>query len=151
MSENWIIPCNIKYFDVRTHFQSTPFVVWKNAFTIRVGDTVYIYMGAPLSQIKYRCTVVSDKVDEITLIKNSYAIQGKPSNNYFSKKIKYIQIRKDYEYPDGMLTLPKLKEHGLGQIQIQARTDRNLQRYLNQVDNELGFGVSPKEGGNARG
>lgn len=151
MIENWIVPCNIKYFDVETHFQNNSFVVWKNSFTIRVGDTVYIYIGAPYSQIKYRCTVVSDEIDEETLTENSYAIQEKTSHNYFSKKTKYIKMHMDYEYPNDLLTLSKLREHGLGQVQIQARTGRNLQRYLSQIDEELGFVKKIKEGGNSSG
>ena len=40
-------------------------------------------------------------------------------------------------YPEGTFTYSKLKEQGLGQVQIQARTDRNLQRYLDMVENNL--------------
>jgi len=64
----------------------------------------------------------------------AYAIVEKPSNNYFSKKIKYIQIKKEYEYPEGLLSLSVLKEHGLGQVQIQARTDKRLKAYIDQAD-----------------
>ena len=38
-----------------------------------------------------------------TLQKNKYAIQEKPSNNYFSKKIKYIQLKLDCEFPTGII------------------------------------------------
>lgn len=139
MAEHWIIPCNINLFDVRERFKHINTVVWKNSFTIRAGDTVYIYIGAPISQIKYRCTVISDQVDEETLQKNEYAIVKSKGSNYFSKKVKYIQLRCDYEYPDGCLPLSVLKENGLGQVQIQARTDRTLQRYLDEIDKRLGF------------
>lgn len=137
--EKWIVPCNIKRFNIVEHFKKSGFVIWKNSFTIRTGDTVYIYIGSPLSQIKYRCTVISDQVDEETLQKNEYAIVKSKGNNYFSKKVKYIQLRCDYGYPDGCLPLSVLKENGLGQVQIQARTDRNLQRYLDEIDKRLGF------------
>ncbi|WP_312458325.1 hypothetical protein [Proteiniclasticum sp.] len=141
MIEKWIIPCNVKRFDVIEHFKKTDMVVWKNSFTIRTGDIAYLYLGVPYGEIRYRCRVVSDTVDEQTLSENKYAIQEKKSNNYFSKKIKYIQLKLECEYPAGLLTLPKLKEHGLGQVQIQARPDRNLRNYLEQIDSTLLEGV----------
>lgn len=145
MSENWIIPCNTKFFDVTEHFKYQDTVVWKNAFTIHKGDTAYIYLGRPYGEIRYKCLVINDSVDEVLLLKNTYAIPAKKSNNYFSKKEKYIQLKYEYEYPAGMLTLAKLKEHGLGQVQIQARTDRRLQQYI--YDEEMSLQVN-QAGGN---
>lgn len=137
MIEKWIIPCNVKRFDIIEHFKNNETVVWKNSFTIHKGDIAYIYLGAPFGEIRYRCSVISDMVDEQTLQENRYAIQEKNSNNYFSKKIKYIQLKLDYEYPAGFFPLAKLKENGLGQVQIQARPDRNLKRYLEDMEHKL--------------
>ena len=77
------------------------------------------------------------KVDEQLLQANSYAIPAKKSNNYFSKKEKYIVMEYICEYPEGTFTLEDLREHGLGQVQIQARTDRRLQAYLTEVETQL--------------
>lgn len=134
MIEKWIIPCNIKRFNVIEHFQKTDVVVWKNSFTIRTGDIVYIYLGAPYGEIRYRCIVIGDNVDQETLNANPYAISDKPSNNYFSKKIKYVVLKLDSEFPKGLLTLSKLKERGLGQVQIQARVARNLSSYIEAIE-----------------
>ena len=134
MRESWIVPCNIKRFNVIEYFKTHDTVVWKNSFTIRTGDIVYIYIGAPYSQIKFRCVVISDNVNEEILNCNRYAIQEKTSNNYFSKKIKYIQLKYDDEYPNGLLNLNDLRKHGLGQVQMQARCDRNLRVYLENLD-----------------
>lgn len=136
--ENWIIPCNVKVFDVITHFKTSKTVIWKNAFTIKEGDTAYIYIGSPYSQIKYKCCVISDKVDDEELSQNQYAIPAKQSKNYFSKKEKYVKLEFEKEYPDNLLTLEVLKKNGLGQVQIQARTDRRLQRYIDEMENSMG-------------
>lgn len=45
MLEKWIIPCNVKRFNVIEHFKNNDTVVWKNSFTIHAGDIVYIYLG----------------------------------------------------------------------------------------------------------
>lgn len=137
MEEKWIIPCNIKKFNVIEHFKNNEEVVWKNSFTIRTGDIVYIYLGAPYSEIRYRCVVISDTVSEEILQKNEYAIQSRSSNNYFSKKIKYIQLKLENEFPADFLKLEKLKMHGLGQVQIQARVSRNLLMYIEDKEKSL--------------
>lgn len=137
MTENWIIPCNIRFFDLIKHFEKNKRVVWKNAFTIRKGDTAYIYIGRPYGEIRYKCRVINDQVDEQMLLANSYAISEKKSNNYFSKKEKYIEMEFVCEYPEGVFTLEKLREHGLGQVQLQARTNRQLQQYLDNVEGSL--------------
>ena len=135
--EKWIIPCNTKHFDVTQHFSTTDTVVWNNSFTIKKNDTVYIYLSAPYSQILYRCKVIQDTVEEKTLQNNSYAIPAKKSHNYFSKKEKYIILRLERVYPKGLLTLQELKKHGLGQVQIQARPDRQLRAFLSKIDEEI--------------
>ena len=134
MRENWIIPCNLKHFDVIEHFKNNKYVIWKNSFTIRKGDIACIYIGAPIGEIRYKCEVISNEVDQELLTSNSYAIVEKQGNNYFSKKIKYIQLKLLREYPSETFTLQKLREHGLGQVQIQARTDRRLQSFISSID-----------------
>lgn len=134
MAENWIIPCNINFFNLIEHFKEHKTVVWRNAFTIHTGDTAYIYLGKPYGEIKYKCRVISDMVDDQLLQDNQYAIPAKKSNNYFSKKDKYIQLEFICEYEAGTFTLEKLRKHGLGQVQIQARTDRRLQQYLDATE-----------------
>ena len=54
-----------------------------------------------------------------------------------TKLKKYIELEYVCEFPEKTFTLQTLKEHGLGQVQIQARTDRKLQRYIDEVENEL--------------
>ena len=140
MVEKWIIPCNIKHFDLISYFKENSCVVWKNSFSIKKGDIAYIYIGSPIRQIKYRCKVVSDVVSDEILQKNQYAISEEKNNNYFSKKVKYIILELEHEYEDGILRYDDLKLNGLGQVQIQARTDRRLQRYIDGVETKVAEG-----------
>lgn len=137
MAENWIVPCNIKFFNVAEHFEKSKRVIWKNSFTMKTGDIAYIYIGSPVGEIKYKCQVVSDKVSEEILEQNSYAIPAKKSNNYFSKKEKYVELELICEFPDGTFPLTTLRENGLGQVQIQARTSRTLQAFIISTENNL--------------
>ena len=137
MSEHWIIPCNIKVFNVIEHFKDTKTVIWKNSFTMKKGDITYIYIGNPVGEIRYKCMVINDEVDNQTLSKNTYAIPAKKSNNYFSKKEKYVELEYICEFPEKTFPLNDLRENGLGQVQIQARTDRRLQAYISSVEKRL--------------
>lgn len=137
MRESWVVPCNISKFNVLDHFKLHDTVVWKNSFTIHVDDIVYIYVGAPYGAIMFKCVVLSEEITDELLQENSYAIVTKPSNNYFSKKTKYIRMKLLNSYDQGTFSLGELRKHGLGQVQIQARTDRKLRQYIEMIELEL--------------
>ena len=145
MVEKWIIPCNLKYFNIEEHFLKTETVMWKNSFTIKNDDIVYIYLSAPVSAIRYRCRVISDQVSDKEIKNNQYAVPQKESHNYYSKKTKFIIMQLEQEYPKGLLTLETLRKQGLGQVQIQARADRALSQYLTEIDKMIQ--IKPKNGG----
>ena len=135
--ENWIVPCNIKIYDVPAHFQKQKTIIWRNSFSMRKGDYAFIYLGNPYGEIRYKCLVVDDVVDEATLKKNAYAIPAKVANNFYSKRVKYVTLELVKEYPDHSFPLKELKEHGLGQVQIQARVDRTLLRYIEEKESDI--------------
>ena len=61
MQENWIVPCSVKFFNIVEHFENNKSIVWRKVSALREGDVAYIYVGAPYSQIMYKCHVVNDK------------------------------------------------------------------------------------------
>jgi len=131
MIENWIVPCNTNIV------RKNDTVIWKNSFTIKKGDNVYIYLSLPYGEIKFHCTVISDSVSNELLNKNQYAVVKEPSNNYFAKKIKYIQLKKVVEYTDCILTFKKLRKFGLNQVQIQSRADRRLKAFIEDTEKRI--------------
>lgn len=56
---NWIVPGNPKYYDVDAAFAQSDTILWKQSSDIHVGDTVYLYVGAPVSAVRYRCEAVA--------------------------------------------------------------------------------------------
>ena len=56
--KEWIIPANPKYFDIVHAFDAQEIINWKQGAGIRKGDTVFMYVGAPVSAILYKCEVV---------------------------------------------------------------------------------------------
>ncbi len=133
MHENWIVPCSVKFYDVVGHLQENRTIVWRKVSALKEGDTVYLYLGAPYSEIKFKCHIINDNVDSETVKQNAYAIRKTDS----SHKYRYLLLELDYVYPDGELSLEKLRAHGLGQTQTQARTDRKLQAFIDTVNAKL--------------
>ena len=55
----WIVPGNLKSFDVVAAFNKLDMIDWRQQLkSVEPGDLVYIYVGAPISAIKYSCEVL---------------------------------------------------------------------------------------------
>lgn len=57
---SWLVPANPKYFDTEAAVSESKdgTFLWKQSNHIAVGDTVYLYVAAPVSAIRYRCQAV---------------------------------------------------------------------------------------------
>lgn len=135
----WIVPCNVKYFDVVTHFKKKKTVVWKNISCVQPGDTVYIYLGAPHKELRYKCVVLNDNVGTDVLLNNNYAMPRCPISSLYQVEIKYMELELVDEYPSGTFVLNDMRSNGLGQVQVQAKTSSQLQEYIDTKCNALGF------------
>lgn len=72
--KEWIIPANPKYFDIVHAFDHTDTINWKQGAGIKKGDTVFMYVAAPVSAILYKCRVLETDIP-------------------YAHKNKYIRIR----------------------------------------------------------
>lgn len=123
--ETWVVPCNVKKFDLVSHFETSETVVWKKSRNIEVGDLAYLYVGAPYSEVKYVCEVIANHVDaDIVAVCFPYAFDKR------SMSSEYMELKRIKTFPDGTFPLAELKLHGLGQVQTQARADRALKRFI---------------------
>ena len=60
--KEWIVPANPKYYDVEAAFAGAEEINWKQGAGIRRGDTVYLYVAAPVSAILYGCEVTETDI-----------------------------------------------------------------------------------------
>ncbi len=60
--KEWIIPSNPKYYDSVHAFDHRNEIEWKQGKGIRKGDVVYMYVGAPVSAILYKCVVTETDI-----------------------------------------------------------------------------------------
>ncbi|SFB31159.1 Predicted DNA-binding protein, MmcQ/YjbR family [Acetitomaculum ruminis DSM 5522] len=56
-AKEWLVPANPKYYDIEHAFDETDEIDWKQGARIIKGDTVFMYVGAPVSAIFYKCKV----------------------------------------------------------------------------------------------
>ena len=60
--KEWIIPSNPKYYDIIHAFDETDTIDWKQGAGIKMGDTVFMYVGAPVSAVLYKCKVTETNI-----------------------------------------------------------------------------------------
>ena len=60
--KEWLIPANPKYYDVERAFAEAEEIDWKQGSGVKAGDTVYMYVAAPVSAILYKCLVTETDI-----------------------------------------------------------------------------------------
>ncbi len=60
--KEWIIPANPKYYDIEHAFDDADEIDWKQGAGIKKGDTVFLYVAAPVSAILYQCKVTETDI-----------------------------------------------------------------------------------------
>lgn len=134
MKERWIVPGNTKFFNVVEYLNCHDEIVFRKISSLKNEDIVYIYITAPYSEIKYKGHVICDDVSDEEMKHHQYAIPMAKSDG---KRKKYFKVYIDFRFDDGTLKWDELKAHGLGQTQMQARTDRRVQSYIDSIEEGL--------------
>ena len=60
--KEWIIPANPKFYDVEAAFAKDDIITWKQGAGIIKGDTIFMYVAAPVSAILYKCRVLETDI-----------------------------------------------------------------------------------------
>lgn len=60
--KEWIIPANPKYYPIEQAFDTQDTIDWKQGRGIRTGDTVFMYVAAPVSAILFQCKVIETNI-----------------------------------------------------------------------------------------
>ena len=84
--KEWLVPANPKYYDVEKAFERSREIDWKQGAGIKKGDTVFLYVAAPVSAILYKCRVTQ------TDIPFSY-----DDGNVHMKALMKIKLQKRYD------------------------------------------------------
>ena len=101
--KDWLIPASPAMYDVERDFQRDGTIIWKQTSDMIVGDTVYIYMAAPISAVMYRCEAV-----EVNIPYNY------DDGKYRIKKA--VKLRLVHRYRAEDMPLAKMRELGISAV-----------------------------------
>ena len=98
---DWLAPANPRYYDLEAAIRESEdrSFLWKQSSAVAVGDTVYLYVAAPVSGIQYKCRAV--EVD----IPYRYA-----DENVSMSRVMRLKLLKTYKKPIDRETL---RAHGV--------------------------------------
>jgi len=131
---NWVIPCNLKYYDVFGAFNCFTQIQWRQvAGAIEEGDIVYIYAGKPVQAIIFKCLVV----------KTNIPLDEAEGDTEFdlSDELKpfgrYMQLKLLKKYPRNALPFERIAAAGYrGNIQSQRHTGEIIQSLIDALDED---------------
>lgn len=109
----WIIPANLKYYDIDAEFAANPIIHWTQKASIKTGDYVAIYITAPTRALRYLCRVLESDIPNT----------GYREENSIKKimKIELLQTFSDSQFP-----VTVLKECGVTNIRGPRRMTKEL-------------------------
>lgn len=109
----WIIPANMKDYDIDKDFAASPEVVWTQKASIRTGDIVLIYITAPTKAVRYICRVLEDHI-----------VKGGQS---------FMRLRLLKQFDEGILTFDKLKTLGVTSVRGPRRVTAEVIAFVNPL------------------
>ncbi|MBQ6654345.1 MAG: MmcQ/YjbR family DNA-binding protein [Erysipelotrichaceae bacterium] len=118
-TREWLVPANPAYYDVLGAFEKSDVIEWKQSNNIKVGDTVYLYVGQPYSAIMFKCEVLETDIpydfhDENLTIR------------------RLMRIRKVREYPAERFTFAVLNSYGVNAVRGPRGIPPALSETLNR-------------------
>ena len=125
--QDWIIPCNPKFYNVEGAFSKLKRINWKQSSpNICVGDEIYIYVAKPIMAIKYKCRVTKVNLDSIEIDDREFVVNGDP---YITYPV-HMELELVRQYEDE-LTMDILKQYGIkGSIQSPRKLNKELESYI---------------------
>ncbi len=119
LKNEWLVPANPQYFDIVGAFRTQDEIIWKQSADVKAGDIAYMYVGAPVSAVLYRCLVTEVDIPY----------------NYADKNIKInkvMKIKRLQSYAPDMLTFAKLKSFGVNAVRGPCGLPEELSRWLKE-------------------
>lgn len=116
-ARQWLIPANPRYYDVEAAFNRCDTIRWKQTSNVAVGDIVYIYMGAPVSAVLYRCQAVETDI---------------PCRRHDGRvrMDRAMMLRLLERIPQGEIGRDRLLEHGVHAVRSARRMPPSLEQEI---------------------
>lgn len=116
--KEWIVPANPKFYDIEHAFDRAEIIEWKQSGSIKAGDTIFMYVAAPVSAILYKCKVVEADIP--------YHYQDENLTITTLMKIKLLHRYKPEQFPFGRLK----EEYGIYAVRGPRGVPNSLRHAL---------------------
>ncbi len=118
---DWIVPANPKYYDIESAIQKSTdgTFSWKQSNHICVGDTVYLYIAAPVSAIRYKCQAVEVNIPY------EYS-----DDNLHMSRVMRLKLLEEYDKTS--FGIEMLKTHGVYAVRGPRSMPNSLKEKINQ-------------------
>jgi len=124
----WIIPCNLKNFDVISAFRKHQEIQWKQSVNASIGDEAYIYVAWPESRLMFKCIITEVNLPSVKVDDSEFVIDGSPFLNHG----RYLTLKLIEKYDSKAFSLEILKNNGLkGNLQSTIKANSRLKIFLN--------------------
>ena len=97
--QEWIIPANPKYYDIEQAFENADEISWKQGAGIKKGDTIFMYVAAPVSAILYKCKVTETDIPfqyDDGKVQMKALMKIKLQKRYKPDRFTFEELRKEY-------------------------------------------------------
>lgn len=120
----WLVPANPKYYDIEKVINESEdnTFIWKQSSNIKTGDTVYLYIAAPISAIRCKCYVIE------TDIPYQYS-----DNNIRMSKV--MRLKTNQIYDKQPISLKLLRSHGVNSVRGPRSMPESLIKEIESIYN----------------
>ena len=131
---SWLIPCSPSIYDAEAAFSEYGNIIWHQQCNMLPGDIAYIYVSAPVKQIRCKCLV-----EAVDIPFDIGEDEGYTLDEAFCSKTyrRYMDLKLLECYDSPLLSYQMLLMNGLnGPIRSQRRVTPQLESYLASVSND---------------
>lgn len=127
----WIITCNLKYYDINGAFRKFSKIDWKQRNNINVGDIVYIYITKPYSSIMYKCLANKVNLPSVGINDSEFNLEGSGYGDYG----RYMELEFLSKYDKNQFPMDILMKNGLKTVRGPSKVTPKLSKYILKVLN----------------
>ncbi len=125
----WVITCDAASYDVEGAFTNLRKVDWKQNNNIEAGDIVYIYVGKPVSAIRYMCRANKVDLAKPDIDDSEYILNA----SFEEPGDRYMELELLKSFNDANWNLEKIMKNGLRQVRGSSRVTEELHNYIESI------------------
>lgn len=127
----WLIPCSPDIYDAEGAFDEYGSIIWHQDCNMSPGDYVYIYVTAPIKEIRCKCRIESVDIPVDIGTDEGYTLDNAFCSRAYRRYMKLSLVKK-YDCP--FLGFQFLLMNGLlGTIRSQRRASNQLVMYVETI------------------